>query len=383
MYWRKVAGALASAPALQPKALATAAFAGGLLVGAATGLKLTAGLFEPALCLAFVATVGPWWRGLGLGVLAGIGVLIGVALAGGAWFWHAYDLTGNPFFPYLNNLFHSDLAVGESNRELSRLPRGLVAWLAQPVLIYLEPWLISLRFRDPRLAATYLATLVGLMLLLWQGLRRHRPPLLGPGIRFLLVFVAVAYVVWLVLFGVYRYAIVLEMLAPLLFTAVLFAFAAPSWRWPLAAGALLGLAVLTQQGDWQRRPFGRLGDAYVAVQGIDPGPLADAMVLMTAWRPGSKWRPASFLMPSFPAQVKFIRIAASDDPAENTYPGASRIARERIARHRGPFFVLFNPEDAETVGRQLAFFGLRQPEGRCDTLTSNVAEPFRLCPVAR
>jgi hypothetical protein len=186
-----------------------------------------------------------------------------------------------------------------------------------------------------------------------------------------------------VLFGVYRYAIVLEMLAPLLVTAVLFALSARSWRWPLAAGALLGLALLTQQGDWQRRPFGRLGDAYIAVQGIDPGRLKDAMVLMTAWRPGSEWRPASFLIPSFPAGVPFIRIAASDDPAENTYPGASRIARERIAGHSGPLFVLFNPEDAATVAPQLAFFGLRRTEGRCDALASNVAEPFQLCPVAR
>lgn len=81
--------------------------AGGLLIGLATGLKLTNIVFLAAMGLSLLSIIGLRWRGLFITMTFLIGVIVGYLLANGWWANHLYQEFGNPFFPFFNEIFQS------------------------------------------------------------------------------------------------------------------------------------------------------------------------------------------------------------------------------------------------------------------------------------
>ena len=116
----------------------------------------------------------------------------------------------------------------------------------------------------------------------------------------LFAFAAMSYFAWLKFFAIYRYIILLEMLAPLLIVAAVGLLPAG------AAGALSGAGVLafailvTARSDFlERAP---LEDPYIQVA-LPPIPRPDhTIVLMTGDAP------MGFIAPSLPPQIPVLRI---------------------------------------------------------------------------
>ena len=105
-------------------------------------------------------------------------------------------------------------------------------------------------FFDLRVPALYVLAIISLPLLAIG--RRHSR--LNPAARLVLVFAATAYVLWLVLFSIWRYLLPIEMLAPVLITALV-GVIVPAARMRraamLASAGLLGLiALTTRPADW-------------------------------------------------------------------------------------------------------------------------------------
>ncbi len=255
----------------------------GLACGAAIGLKLTNAPFAPAIAAMIVMTIG-WDRRLPVALLAcAVGGLAGIVVTGGWWAGHLAMLTGNPVFPYFNDWFDAGAGIPRAGRDLQFMPATLTDAMIRPFLWAVSdlPRVTEERMRDPRIAAGLLAA-VALPFLRGAPAR--------PGALPVVAFFLVAYAIWLPVFSIYRYAFVMEALAPVLLIAALTALPIRVAT-TAAAVAVLAAFPLTKPVPALRAP---LGDRYLAVDwpALAPG----AAVLGTS-------KPTAFLATGLPAET--------------------------------------------------------------------------------
>jgi Glycosyltransferase family 87 len=230
----------------------------GLLIGASVGLKLTNSTFliGAGVSLLFAA------RPLAAMVSFAAGSVVGGLVTGGAWAWMLWQQFGNPLFPFYNNIFRSAEAPSESIADGRFLPHGL--WDAA---LYPFDWLIGdhrsseWAFRDPRFAVVVIL----LALVAATGLLRKVEVLRIRDKQFLLFF-AVTYTIWLLMFAIHRYAIALELMTAPLIVLLLSRLVQALDRnratpRPSSVGAVatlivaVAIAIWSQPADWLRRPW--------------------------------------------------------------------------------------------------------------------------------
>lgn len=352
----------------------------GLCAGVAAGLKPTAIVYPVAAGFAAAAALRP--RPLAVrGFLAlALGSGIGFLLAYGWWGWHLYQSVGNPVFPMFNQWFHSPWAPATPMTDARFLPRDWGQWLTYPFY-----WLrrnlalvTEARFADPRYALAFLAVLALPVSRLW---RRGRAPA-EPALVFLAAFWALAYVQWLGLFSILRYAVPLEALSGVLVFGVL-RHAWPGQNESPSGAARRGMWVcvllclgLTHYPNWGRVPFSRQ-----PVEVTAPRLPAHSLVMLVGM-------PLAYLPPLLPqeAGVRYVGL--------NWFTEATRGFRlydtveETVRTHRGPRFMLRTPyaTDADDALLTRLLPGYRA--GDCQPVTSSLerdrhghppARPIMLC----
>jgi len=353
----------------------------GFPVGLAAGFKLTMAVYCVAFVLAALVVPRRWPERMALAVAAGVGIGIGLLLAGGPWFAIMWAKTGNPIFPFFNQVFHSPLAVAESYRDDSGVPDSLWKALLFPFLVVSGQIMATgVPFFDLRVPTLYALTIIALPLLAIR--RRHLP--LNPAARFVFVFAAVAYVLWLVLFSIWRYMLPIEMLAPVLIAALV-GVIVPAARMRraamLASAALLGLiAFTTRPADWGHVSWDR--ELY-GVR-VPPIPHPDqALVLMA----GSA--PTAFMIPFFPARIPFIRLEGFSGEMVDTSSGLYRIGEERVRAHQSDIYVLYGFDQEASAHTVANHFSLVFDRGACQTVENRLQpidgsdSPFLLCLLRR
>lgn len=186
--WIAIAGSFA-ALAIAVK-LTAAPFSVALLVAAVTMSRRRLAPFLRGAAITFSLTSLPWW------------IFVAVRF-------------GNPVFPYFNSVFRSPSAPlrpwddsrfgARSLQDLIRVPTDL----ARGTTRYSE-----YLYRDLRPLAAVVSAVV------WSLLRLE---LAGPRAlwRHMAIFGIVSYVAWITMFGIYRYALILELLAALFVVAVM------------------------------------------------------------------------------------------------------------------------------------------------------------------
>ena len=295
----------------------------GLLAGATAGLKLSAAFYCIALALA--ALPGGDWRHRARRVFAlGVGGALGFAVTYGWWGWHLYAEHGNPFFPYYNDLFHSPDARIASYADERFRQHGLDLLLAPWHLLHKSLRFSELKLRDPRL-------LLGLLALGWLWLRARAgaelPALQRERLQRLGLFFLSATAMWMLQYGVYRYAIVLEQLGCLL---LVLAIAPQRGGWRLVA---LWLAVLVVVSVTMRPNWGRdaLPLTHLGMQAPALG--KDALVVTDGWEP------VGAFVVGLPDEVPVLGL-------DNTLVSPTECTRLRaraeatLARHEGPIWLL-------------------------------------------
>ena len=371
---------------LRLSAVAATLLLAGLVSGIAVGLKETMVTLPLGLCLAFLFVPTTLERRLGLAFLYGIGVTLGVALSAGPWMLELWRLYGNPIFPFYNQLFRSPWALPEDYRQFFYLPGSLWTRIFFPFAYLRDPHLTAeVDFRDLRILACFvllpLAALSALVGGSWRRVAQTAaqggsapPPAAAHGWeqRYLLTAFAVGYVVWVAVFCIYRYLIAYEMLAPLV---IVLAIA----RLPLGARAraLLSLAVLAlvvatmKPTDWIRVPW---SEHWVSAT---PPKLADpdhSLVLITGHEP------LSYLIPFFPPAVRFLRIHSGFTGPYEPEVRFNPEMRGIVARHQGPLFVLYNPNEDGFAVKYLAAYGLAIRRKDCQRVPSNIGYlPYLFC----
>jgi len=329
----------------------------GLICGAALGLKLTNILYAAPLGLLILALLG-----LRAALVAGFAMALGFLLFWGPFalmLWREY---GSPVFPMYNDLFRVPDYLPIRLSDDRFLPRDWAQTLFYP-FYWLRPnsgLVTELTMRDARLATAFLsAILLGLGLAIrrpWRAtLRAERPVIL------LLLFSVGAYLLWLKVFGIYRYLLVVESLAGVL---LLLALARLMPRAPWRVAGLTGLAALaimltTKLPNWGHVPHG------AQVLRLDPVPMPADGLLLIAGNDG-----LGYVVPFLPPGVRALGIYNNlIHPGQET--GLARRIREAIAGHRGPFRILLGSDlTPERAAPLLVPYGLRL--GACTLLRSNL-----------
>jgi hypothetical protein len=340
-----IAAALVMLPRLCRAPLRHAAFLAllaGVPVGVAAGLKLTGAIHAGAFALAFLALPRrPGERAL-LAVAAAAGAGAGLLVAGGPWFVILWQRTGNPTFPYLNQIFGSPLVLPVSHRDDSFVPETWLDTVLFPFLVAAHRLSeAEFPFSDLRIPVLY-----GLALLFLGARLLRRGSRLSPAARFVLTFAAASYVPWLLTFAIARYLIPIELLSPALIAALIGALVgAPPWRAGLTALALGLIVVTTRPADWGRVSWG------AELYGVRVPPVADDGLVVMAGT-----APTAFLIPFFPPHISFIRADGFYTDLENMDHGLFRIGTERIRRHGGALYLLYRADEvarAQAVAERL------------------------------
>jgi len=291
-------------------------------------------------------------------------------LFAGYWLVKVYRETGNPLFPYFNQYFHSPLALQASYRDTRFIPHRWPKRLLLPVLFSLH-WQVAddLPFQDIRVGIAYAIGILTAPLAFF----RRRDSFVDPAaVGALWAFAAVSYAIWVFVFGIYRYIVALEMLAPVLIVGGL-------GLWPIgrylqaAAAALLGGAiVLTLKYDLlDRAP---LGDPYVQVSLPPIANSRHSMILMTGEAP------MGYLIPGLPPQIPVLRIDGwLIQPADGSKLTAA--TKARVAAYKGDLYVIANEYEVGRAGDALAEYGLGMRWTDCKLFSTNLGGPYRFCPL--
>jgi hypothetical protein len=353
--------------------MSIAGFAG-LLIGGSIGLKLPEAPFALGFAATLVVLPGSLAHRSTRLIAGGLGGVLGFAIFAGFWMSKMAHLTGNPLFPYFNEYFNSPLALHASYRDMRFIPRRLDVQLMFPLLFSLD-WRVAddLPFQDIRVGLTYVVIIITAVLLLI--VRRPSKGLVDSGAAAaLLAFTAVSYIAWLKVFAIYRYILLLEILAPIL-------IAASVALWPLKERArlivcailLLAALVTMRAGISGRVPA---TDPYIQVT-IPPILHPDTtLILMTGETP------MGYLAPSLPRQIPVLRIDGwmirPDDGSKLTAE-----TRKRVGAFGGDLYVIFNGYEAARNRDSLKVYGLAIDSPKCRNIITNLGGPYRFCPVIR
>ena len=192
----------------------------GLLIGMAVGLKLTNSIYAVGALAAVSVGARPLPRTLRLGT----GVALGGLLTGGPWALFLWREYGSPTFPLYNGMFHAPDGPDSNLVEARFLPTDLADALFYPFYALIgDHRTTEVAHRDGRFALLAVLALAALAAHLWrrgEGERQATAPQSQVG-RPYASFMLVSYLLWLALFGIQRYAVVLEMLAGLAIVALL------------------------------------------------------------------------------------------------------------------------------------------------------------------
>ena len=283
----------------------------GLLVGLGLGLKLTLAPFVVAIVAAPLALPGPLRDRLLACVLAGAGAGVGLLATAGFWMARMYAEFGNPFFPFFNRLFASPFAGAGDGRDLRYLPVSLWEYLVYPVVFSFDGDRVSeAPWRDFRLLTAFTVAVCLVAVVVGSRLGRKaeqgRTAASGPampgcccGRR------SSATPGWLVLFSIYRYAVPLEMLVPLLLCVMLVALAGRRFGIVATVVCCLLLVATTQKADFARKDWG--DDPFVGAEAPAAYKgLRDAVILMAG-----RSADAHFI-PAFDPSNRFLRLDGFD-----------------------------------------------------------------------
>jgi hypothetical protein len=346
----------------------------GALVGLAVGLKLPTAPFGLAILGAIAAAAGTNGRRLSLVFTCGLAAFAGLMLASGWWFFILWRETGNPLFPYFNDLIGSSLILDSSYRDTRFLPKTFLDALTFPFRAALN-WRVSSDWQvnDWRVAFAYVAVPLAALVAAVGG-ASGAPLVTRRPARILFAFAAAAYLSWLLVFAIYRYITPLEMLGPLLIAAAIGLLPLPTLaRWGALAAAFAAVLLMTDLYKGNRTAF-TPAMVEVAVPPIArPGA---TLALMTGVEP------MGFVIPAFPPAIAFLRVDGYLVGPERQTAYLTRMT-DRIAAHLAAgrdLFTLFAPPETARGDKALALLGLVRTED-CAEVKTNLAPTLRWCRV--
>ncbi|HEY0847584.1 MAG TPA: glycosyltransferase family 87 protein [Noviherbaspirillum sp.] len=359
-------------------------FWGGLLFGLAAGLKLTAGIYAPAAVIALVVVAGQRRHAFASAVIFSLAWGIGFALTYGWWAYHLYTLTGNPMFPLFEGIFGTSwLGSGSWMDNQFKAKTATLAllypffWIDATARTVAEPIFSDPRFAIALLAFFVLATMLGL---------RHmgQPSFLVDTAKarlprtsvFTLIFIAIAYALWLKMFSILRYAVSIEVMLGLAIGIILVVGArllqvtlSERALLILAAVLLAGAAVKTKYPEWGRADYG------TSVLNVQPvALLPDSMLILL----GS---PNAYVLPDIARQNRGVQfVGITDDLLSARKFDMWKTLTQKVQAYSGPKYALVRAEETRRF-MHLSELKLAVDDNACQSFATNIDGYFKVCPL--
>jgi hypothetical protein len=341
------------------------ALAGGLLLGFATGLKLTNAMYV----LGAAGFVLAWPRPVLPALATGAGILAGFAAAAGYWHAKVWQRFGNPFFPYYNNLFGSPDAPAVSLVD-ARFPASSVWDIVRFPWFWLvggspRPGLLSptseVTLHDARFA---LALGGGVAVLAcWRWTRRRDD-------AGLLLACLITYLVWLFQFGIHRYVVGLEVLLGAALLALCWRIPRRSWRHAALAVACVVTLARFHVPNWGHLPWAAHWQGIASPEvTLPPG----SLVFLVG-------KPVGYVASGLCCDLRVVGLSGEFDLARSANTSLSHQLAASLDAAPGALVAFTGdlPGDAAAI---LSSYGLALTP-RCRQLQpANIA--FSLCELAR
>jgi hypothetical protein len=357
----------------------------GMIVGVASGAKLTAATFAVGLCAALLGR-GPYtWPAFRTRFAEAswfaVGVIVGTAIAFGPWAYALWIHFDNPIFPFGNQWIRSPWweprAITAGFRSASFGPRGLAEWFLFPFKLLSPPpfFVAEVLYRDARFPVAWALALLAAVAWLARRLRRTAMPYAAFGSdavwRVVVLFVVISFVLWTAQHSIYRYLIPLDLLTGALIVVLLRKLCPP--RFAIAAVTLVAMTLIatTRFANWGRIDF---DDRWFKVVQIPPVE-TNAVVLITT---GDA---VSYIIPMLPASARYLGgMNSLVTPSRRTklVDTVQTIVRE----HPGPLYQLTYQQSPEWE-QALAIYGLARTTA-CNLIVTNMpTSPLELCRLVR
>ena len=190
----------------------------GLCFGLATGFKLTTGLYGVGAAVAFLFLKQPIVNNFRILALFFAGGILGFLTANGYWMIVLWRHFGSPIFPYYNLLFKSAYFYPLNLIDMRFLPHGILQMLFYPFYFSHQQLTTEVPFRDFRLPCVYLLLIIaaGKFIFTTEYLHTQSDYPQQEFKKYIIIFFIVSYMLWQFQFSIQRYAIGLDVLAPLL-----------------------------------------------------------------------------------------------------------------------------------------------------------------------
>jgi glycosyltransferase involved in cell wall biosynthesis len=354
----------------------------GMLTGIACGLKLTSAPYAIALFVAAAALPAGSSRVQATrAVTLAATMAVGLVLAGGAWHARMWAEFGNPLFPQFNHWFGAPLAasIGYGDPHLWQ-PQSIWEALVFPFLVIGDSLRISEVEVRPFLWPT--VSLIAFAAIVAKLTRHLRAPIdddMGRSQRAILIFVGVSYIVWMYVFGIYRYTVAFEVLLPIVAWILLGRLNLPPAARIALPVVIFIVAVLTPFGSMmqERVEFGRKAFR------VNPPAIADAS-RTTLLLVGDQ--PNAWVLPAFPVEIAAIGL----DNSFPESPAYRRRAQQIMNERGGPVLALVRDaspggiEGTMNVAKGLSKYGLSLDQSSCTPFRAKAGQRdigFRLCAV--
>jgi len=349
-----------------------------LVFGMGTGLKPTIAPFAVGTAVALLLVVQSWRGRFKVLLIWSAAFLAGFLITNGFWMVKLWGHFHNPFFPFYNDIFKSPWANISSYADRALVPKTISEALARPFDLTRESDYAtrSYEVRDLRYAA--LIVLFALIVVAWLFRRlfsREKPswPLQSLAVesRFLLIFLAVSFVVWEASFAIFRYAAALEAVVPLLLVVLVCDLTRQTIvRAMLVTLLFVSTALAVVPMNQPRLPFGpSFWEVKVSADAVsDP---QNSVVFLANPRP---W---AYLAAWFPPEVRWIGM--NNNLTKAVDQSQTQIAiRTLIQTHTGDMYLLsrYKPSVWHDYDRLvMAHYGLQVVEEEWWPIESKHSRP--------
>lgn len=280
----------------------------GLLIGFVSGLKFTqmtyalAAFLSLALILGTQRQLAPRKTAVAMAIFS-----IAMVCAFGSTYanigWLLWRHFHNPIFPYFNNIFHSPYMAPHAWRDKRWIPTSFLEATKIPFSAFIfgtqRAGGMEIHFRNSLFALIFIL----LIPYAWRAhtIRRFASPE-DLGRAFFITFFLIAFIVWALVFGYYRYLAVLELLAPLALFTLLCSVRPARYTSlaPTAIAAFVFAAALSNlpEPNWGREPFRA---SYFGLNRSTFRKYQHCLLIIGQ-------QPMGFILPYFPDNTRIIGI---------------------------------------------------------------------------
>jgi hypothetical protein len=301
--------------------------AAGAIAGIGIALKLVTAIYALPLCVALLVLPVTWPRRIRFCLVFGFSTLLALFLVGGYWMWEMWTTFGNPLFPQFNHIFKGEMAPFEPIRDVRFLPKTFFDKIFYPVIFTFDPQRAAeLKYQQYNWLAAYIAVLVLLLVRSIDFFRKQAGKRQWNLKRtYLLSFFCLGFLLWLNMFGIYRYLIVIEVLVPLLLF-IIACYLVGSSKTPIVASILVAaLTAVNLPGapDWWHT--GWSDQVYRA----EPSELTESPEPAVVYLAG---QPIAWIIPALDISSPFIQIVPNFPISEAYWERAKMLASGKPGR---------------------------------------------------